>query len=71
MNGSQMVEEIATMRPGVSVLFMSGYTDTAIIRDGNFDESTAFLQKPFSPTVLGRKVREMLDRVDDSGGRPS
>jgi DNA-binding NtrC family response regulator len=71
MNGSQMVEEIAAMRPGISVLFMSGYTDTAIIRDGNFDEATAFLQKPFSPTVLGRKVREMLDRIDDSGVRPS
>jgi DNA-binding NtrC family response regulator len=71
MNGSQMVEEIAAMRPAISVLFMSGYTDTAIIRDGNFDEATAFLQKPFSPTVLGRKVREMLDRMDDSAQRPS
>jgi two-component system cell cycle sensor histidine kinase/response regulator CckA len=71
MNGSQMVEEIGAMRPGISVLFMSGYTDTAIIRGGNFDEATAFLQKPFSPTVLGRKVREMLDRIDDSAQRPS
>ncbi len=71
MNGSQMVDEIAAMRPGISVLFMSGYTDTAIIRDGNFDEATAFLQKPFSPTVLGRKVREMLDRIDDSAQLPS
>jgi two-component system, cell cycle sensor histidine kinase and response regulator CckA len=71
MNGSQMVDEIAAMRPGICVLFMSGYTDTAIIRDGNFDEATAFLQKPFSPTVLGRKVREMLDRIDDSAQQPS
>ena len=71
MNGSQMVDEISAMRPGISVLFMSGYTDTAIIRDGNFDEATAFLQKPFSPTVLGRKVREMLDRIDDSAQLPS
>jgi len=63
MNGSQMVVEIAAMRPGISVLFMSGYTDTAIIRDANFGETTAFLQKPFSPTVLGRKVREMLDQL--------
>jgi DNA-binding NtrC family response regulator len=71
MNGSQMVDEIAAMRPGISVLFMSGYTDTAIIRDGNFDQATAFLQKPFSPTVFGRKVREMLDRIDDSAQQPS
>ncbi|PYX62429.1 MAG: hybrid sensor histidine kinase/response regulator [Acidobacteria bacterium] len=63
MNGSQMVDEIAAMRPGISVLFMSGYTDTAIIRDGNFGQTTSFLQKPFSPTVLGRKVREMLDQL--------
>jgi hypothetical protein len=49
---------------------IDGYTDTAIIRDGNFDEATAFLQKPFSPTVLGRKVREMLDRIDDTAQRP-
>jgi two-component system cell cycle sensor histidine kinase/response regulator CckA len=63
MNGSQMADEIAAMRPGISVLFMSGYTDAAIIRDGNFGQTTSFLQKPFSPTVLGRKVREMLDHL--------
>ena len=63
MNGSQMADEITAMRPGISVLFMSGYTDTAIIRDGNFGQTTSFLQKPFSPTVLGRKVREMLDQL--------
>ena len=71
MNGSQMVDEIAAMRPGISVLFMSGYTDTAIIRDRNFDQATAFLQKPFGPTVLGKRVREMLDRIDDSAQQPS
>jgi PAS domain S-box-containing protein len=70
-NGSQMVDEITAMRPGISVLFMSGYTDTAIMRNGNFDQATSFLQKPFSPTVLGRKVREMLDHLDGSAQNPA
>ena len=64
MNGSQMANEITAIRPGISVLFMSGYTDTAITRDGNFGQATSFLQKPFSPTVLSKKVREMLDQLD-------
>ena len=64
MNGREMADEILAMRPEVGVLFMSGYTDTAVMRSGNGGKLTSFLQKPFSPTVLGRKVREMLDQME-------
>ena len=47
-------------RPGIKVLFMSGYTDDAIAQHGMLEPGTQFLQKPFTPDGLGRKVREAL-----------
>ena len=70
MNGREMADEILSMRPEIGVLFMSGYADTVVMRTGNNGKLTSFLQKPFSPTVLGRKVREMLDQLQDSAYRP-
>ena len=71
MNGQQLADEISALRPGIPVLFMSGYADTAIIRgNGIAGQATAFLQKPFGPTVLGRKVRELLDQPRDSPQQP-
>jgi len=66
MNGRQMADEICKIRPGIGVLFMSGYADTADVRNASNGQMTSFLQKPFSPTVLGRKVREMLDQMPAS-----
>jgi hypothetical protein len=43
------------------VLYMSGYSDDTLIRRGVVEESTAFLQKPFTPAALAHKVREVLD----------
>ena len=63
MNGSQLVELVLQSRPGVRVLFMSGYTDDDVMRRGVIDGQTAFLQKPFTPDLLAHKVREVLDVV--------
>ena len=65
-----MADEIIAMRPEIGVLFMSGYTDTVVVRSGSSGKGTSFLQKPFSPTVLGRKVREMLDQPHGSANNP-
>ncbi len=61
MNGQQLSEKIVEAHPGVRVLFMSGYTDDAVVRLGVFHSEIAFLQKPITPDVLVRKVREVLD----------
>jgi len=61
MNGSQLVEKVLEARPEIRVLFMSGYTDDEVMRRGVIDGQTAFLQKPFTPDMLARKVREVLD----------
>jgi PAS domain S-box-containing protein len=60
-SGRELAEQIARIRPGTKVLFMSGYTDDAIVRHGLLQSEIAFLQKPFSPEVLARKVRQVLD----------
>jgi PAS domain S-box-containing protein len=62
MSGRELAERLKTLRPDIKVLYMSGYTDDAILRHGVIDQETAFLQKPFTTTVLTRKVREVLDQ---------
>ena len=60
MNGRQVADHLLAARPGLKVLFMSGYTDAAIVQHGVLEPGTHFLQKPFTPDGLGRKVREVL-----------
>ena len=62
MNGREVAQRLAGTRAGIKVLYLSGYTDDAIVHHGVLEPGVAFLQKPFTPAVLGRKVREVLDR---------
>ena len=63
-SGPDLARRLAPLRPDMKVLFVSGYTDDAVVRARLLDPSAAFLQKPFSPDALARKVREVL-----SGGQ--
>ncbi|MGA9755786.1 MAG: PAS domain S-box protein [Desulfobaccales bacterium] len=60
MSGRQLADQMASLYPQMRVLFMSGYTDNAIVHHGILQEDTAFIQKPFSPDDLARKVSELL-----------
>ena len=60
MNGRQVADHLLAARPALKVLFMSGYTDAAIVQHGVLETGTHFLQKPFTPDGLSRKVREVL-----------
>jgi PAS domain S-box-containing protein len=61
MSGRELAQRVEILHPGIKVLYMSGYTDDAIVHHGLLDQEIAFLQKPFTPDVLMRKVREVLD----------
>jgi CheY-like chemotaxis protein len=60
MNGPELAERIAALRPGIKVLFMSGYTDRTIRLQDRMNDESMFIQKPFTPNALAQKVRELL-----------
>ena len=64
MSGRQLVERLSEKCAGVRVLYMSGYTDNAIVRHGVLEPGVSFLQKPFTPAAVISKVREVLDAAD-------
>jgi signal transduction histidine kinase len=61
IGGKELSEKLRAIRPGIKVLFLSGYTENKILHQGMLDGDVAFLHKPFTPGELARKVREMLD----------
>lgn len=62
MSGRELADQLRSAHPAIRVLFMSGYTDDAVLRHGVSDATGDFLQKPFRPHDLVRKVRDLLDR---------
>ena len=62
MSGRELVDRVRAIRPDMRVLYMSGYTEDAILRHGVHDASTVLLGKPFAPAALLAKIREVLDR---------
>ena len=61
VNGSVLAERLGELAPEMRILFMSGYSDEAVHRQGMLGPSAAFLEKPFTERTLARKVREVLD----------
>jgi CheY-like chemotaxis protein len=62
MGGRELADQVRGTHPGTRVLFLSGYTEDAVIRHGVHPPTHAFLEKPFTPGQLAQKVREVLDR---------
>jgi two-component system cell cycle sensor histidine kinase/response regulator CckA len=62
MSGKELAEQLVRLRPGTRVLYMSGYTDQAIVHHGILDRDIAFIEKPFTPDALVRKVAEVLQQ---------
>jgi signal transduction histidine kinase/DNA-binding NarL/FixJ family response regulator len=60
MKGTELVERLANLRPGLKVLYMSAYTEDAAINSGILGPGNAFIEKPFSPDELASKVRQVL-----------
>jgi DNA-binding NtrC family response regulator len=60
MSGPAVAEKVVALRPDIKVLYMSGYTDDAIVHHGVLSQEMPFIQKPFSPVALRKKIREVL-----------
>jgi two-component system cell cycle sensor histidine kinase/response regulator CckA len=61
LDGTELARRAASLKPGIPILFMSGYTDDDIVRRGLLDPGQPFLQKPFTPDALVRRVAELLE----------
>jgi PAS domain S-box-containing protein len=63
MNGSELATQLILHRPEMRVLFTSGYTENVIVHHGVLDDAVSFLGKPYSPSTLAKKIRQVLDKV--------
>jgi len=66
MNGREVARHIAQLRPKARILFMSGYTADVIAYRGELEADVEYLQKPFTPDSLARRIREVLAQKTDS-----
>jgi len=64
LNGPELAKQIALLRPGIKVLFTSGYASETLANRGSLDPAVAFIQKPYRPKALARRIREILDAPD-------
>ncbi len=62
LQGDELVQAARVLHPELPALYMSGYTRNAVVRSGRLDEGVDYLEKPFTPADLARRVREVLDR---------
>jgi two-component system cell cycle sensor histidine kinase/response regulator CckA len=69
MNGPELAERITRLRPGLGVLFMSGYTDRTIRLQEGFGDESNFIQKPFTPNSLAQRLRELLGKSATEQGQ--
>jgi CheY-like chemotaxis protein len=68
MSGRELAESISAIRPETRVLYMSGFTDDAVVRHGVLADDMCFIQKPFSPEALATKARKLLDHDGERSG---
>jgi DNA-binding response OmpR family regulator len=66
MSGKELADALLRERPDTRILYMSGYTDDAIVHHGVLDPGTELLPKPFTPNELAARVRSVLDGVPES-----
>ena len=63
MSGRELVEQARPLRPEMRILYVSGYSEEAIARQGQLTEGIELLAKPFTPAALTAKIRQLLDRA--------
>ncbi len=71
MSGQKLATELTEQRPELRILFVSGYTENTIAHHGVLEPDVAFLPKPYTPTDLLQRVREVLDEGASSQGSSS
>jgi CheY-like chemotaxis protein len=68
MSGKELAEEVKRLQPEIRVLYMTGYTEDTIVHQGMLEPGALLLQKPFTPSGMARRVREVLDAPANGHG---